>query len=598
VNCKQARSMLATYRELNHSQVDTIELDAHLEECAECRRMLSQQDIVSKHIRLLPTIEPAANAQTKLMHALATEHARFLQRSSKTHTSSASAVPDFLKPYMKEQTSETSRASERLAAFSSAETGPLPFISMKRKKRIAPMGQLAVLGLAASFLLVFLIGGLVSLLLLANHGDSGSISTSISRPSLVAPVNYTVKTLYPHITSAVATREHIYYSAYGDGKTPWMIEQVNDTTKDAASTPLLAEGSNNPLFVLGASQQWLIWLQLDTPQRNTQGSHVKQTSIASLTRSWSLNALSLTTPNAQPILLQNGVFDTATVPSWTHTPIQGLWFIQQDTLLVTTVDAKGNAQLVRYQLLANQGTTSTNIATASGGHILTSPTATADGSRIFWSEEWFSNDMQPHSNIWTQMTTKEVTQQHGVWRPSIVVNKQLFRSDGMSFHPQVINDTLFLLSTGNSSVSPQATSTPAGTAVAPTAILPTPVVITPVIPRFTDVYPSQIDESIHGTLLAIALDNPTAQPTTISSDNTAAAPQAGTRFLVWQSSAGYQMYDAVVKSFIEVNSSTKSAAFLAVNSDTAVWVAGENSKTKNTTTGIQTATFSMFNWPT
>ncbi|GAC1624068.1 MAG: hypothetical protein NVS4B11_19200 [Ktedonobacteraceae bacterium] len=599
MNCNQARSMFAAYRELKHGQIDTTELDVHLEQCAACRHVLAQQNVVGERVRLLPTLDPSPDAHAKLMQALAAEHTRFLQSSSTTHTSSASSVPDFLKPYMKEQT--TLHASDTLRQFSSAETGPLPVLQMKHKKRLAPMGQFAVLGLAASFLMIFLVGGLVSLLLLANHGDT-NIATSITRPSLIAPVSYTTKTSYPHVASAVATHEHIYYSAYGDGETQWMLEQVNGTPKDAISTPLLATSSHSPLFVLGASQQWLIWLQFDAPQRGIQSPHAKHARTSSLTRSWSLNALSLATPQntvhpfGNTITLQHGNFDTATIPSWIHTPIQGLWFIQQDTLLVTAIDAKGEAQLVRYELDAHQDMTSTPIAMTSGGHVLTSPTATADGMRIFWSEEWFASDLQPHSNIWMQETTKAVTLEHGAWRPTVTVDKQLFRADEVSFHPQVVNDTLFLVSTADPSVVTQRTPSATGTSVVHTEVTSTPVSTAPVTSRFTNIYSSQIDESIHGMLLAIALDDSAARPTTLSSDSTSAALQAGTRFLIWQSSTGYQMYDAVAKLSIVVKDSTKDATFLAVNADAAVWVVGENTSTKDTP-NVQTATFKTFNWP-
>ena len=594
--------MLAAYRDIEKG--DTTELDVHLEQCAACRDVLAQQSIVGDHVRLLPTLEPAPDAHDKLMRALATEHANFLQRSSHTHASSASSVPDFLKPYMKEQTYTAAERRNTLTTFSTAETGPLPMLQARRKKRIAPMGQFAVLGLAASFLMVFLVGGLVSMLLLANHGSNNIASTtSITPPSLVAPISYTTTTMYPHISSAVATREHIYYSAYGDGNTQWMIEQVDGSAKNATSTPLLAKGSNNPLFVLGATQNWLIWLQFDTPQRGLQTHTIGHTGTASLTRHWSLNALPLSTSYngtqsfGHSITLQQGTFDTATVPSWVYTPVQGLDFTQQDTLLTATVDAKGDAQVTRYQLSTERTTTTTTIAATNNGHIFTSPTATADGSRIFWSEEWFTDDMQPHSNVWMQQTTQAITRQNGAWRSSITVDKQLFLADEASFHPQVINDTLFLLTTSDPATQtprkPDATSTPTASSVQVTA---TPVSTTPIIPRFTNVYAPQIDESIHGTLLAYALDDSLAAPTVLSSDNTAAAPQGGTRFLLWQSSNGYQMYDAVAKSSVVVKNSTSNAAFLTVNNNTAVWVAAENPVAPSKG-GVQTATFSMFNWP-
>ncbi len=594
--------MLAAYRDSEKG--DTTELDVHLEQCAACRGVLAQQSIVGDYVRLLPMLEPAPDAHNKLMRALATEHTNFLQRSSHTRTSSASSVPDFLKPYMKEQTRIAAERHNTLTTFSTAETGPLPIIQARRKKHLVPMRQFAVLGLAASFLMVFLVGGLISMLLLANHGSNNiaSSTTSITPPSLVAPISYTTTTAYSHVSSAVATREHIYYSAYGDGNTQWMIEQVNGSVKNATSTPLLAKGSNNPLFVLGASQNWLIWLQYDTPQRGSQAHAMGHIGTASLTRRWSLNALPLSTSHngiqsfEHSILLQEGTFDTATVPSWVYTPVQGLSFVQQDTLLTATVDAKGDAQVTRYQLSTERVTTPTTIATTNNGHIFTSPTATADGSRIFWSEEWFTDDMQPHSNVWLQQTTQAVTRQGNVWRPN-TVDKQLFLADEASFHPQVINDTLFLLTTSDPATQAprklDATSTPTQSTIQGTA---TPVSTTPVIPRFTNVYAPQIDESIHGTLLAYALDDSLAAPTVLSSDNTAAAPQGGTRFLLWQSSNGYQMYDAVAKSSVEVKNNTSNAAFLTVNNDTAVWVAAENPVAPSTGTA-QTATFSMFNWP-
>ncbi|GAC1397971.1 MAG: hypothetical protein NVSMB49_04760 [Ktedonobacteraceae bacterium] len=599
MKCHQALSMLAAYRELKYPQVENTELDVHLEQCAECRHVLAQQSVVGNRVRLLSPLEPDPDAHEKLMHALAAEHSRFLQRSSHAHASSASSVPDFLKPYMKEQARVPLQTSDTLRAFSTAETGPLPILRKKRKKRLTPTSQFAALGLAASFLLVFLVGGLISLLVFANHGvTGGSNIASITRPSLIAPVSYTAETSYPHIASAVATREHIYYSAYGDGETQWMLEQVQGTPKNATSTPLLAKSNSSPLFVLGASQQWLIWLQFDAPQRGTQGLHQGHT--PSITRTWSLNALSLALPHdaskpfGHSIMLQHGTFDTATLPTWIHTPIQGLWFIQQDILLVTSLDAKGNAQLVRYSLNSDQSVVTTSIATTSDGHILTSPTATTNGTRIFWSEEWFTNDVQPHSTLWIQETTTGVEHKHNVWRPTISVDKRLYSTDEGLFHPQVINDTLFLLSTSGSSATTQSTPNTTPTSVAQAKN--TPVSTTPVTSRFANVYATQIDESIHGAVLAFSLSDPTAQPTTLSSDSTAAALQAGTNFLLWQSSTGYEMYDAFAKSAIEVRDSTKGAAFLAVNGDSAVWITPENSSTQQTT-GVQTATFNMFNWP-
>ncbi len=602
MNCNQARLLLASYREFGQNKAGSMELDAHLEECASCRNILAQYSVIGERVRMVPSIESAPDAHTKLMHALAAEHARFLQHASNAQASSASSVPDFLKPYMNEHGDE--RHTAQLRAFSSAETGPLPVLPAKRKKRVAPTGQFAVLGLAASFLMIFLVGGLVSLLVLANHGVNNNSNTviSIKNPSLIAPISYTAETAYSHIASAVATPGHVFYSAYNDDETQWMIEglsgttQHSGTTKNAVSVPLLQNNSQNPLFVLGASSQWVIWLQFDTPQNKVQ----HHTSSTAFTRTWSLNALSLPSNGdgqfRNVMTLQRGTFDTTTAPDWVRTPIQGISFIQQDTLLVASLDVKGTAQLVRYQLDTHGGTSSTLIATATNGHVLTSPSATEDGSRTFWSEEWFTDNQQPHSTVWTQEQTQQLVHQRGAWRQSVQVDKHVYGSGDTSFHPLVINDTLFLLSTSDATAptqgTPNAASSPTVQATA------TSVPLTPVIARFTTVYPTQIDEFIHGTILAVPLYDVTAQSTTLSSDSMAAAPQAGMRFLLWQSGAGYQMYDAVAKSTVEVKDSTKGASFLEVNGDSAVWVvdAATRTATKNTTS-VQTATFNMFNWP-
>ncbi len=412
---------------------------------------------------------------------------------------------------------------------------------------------------------------------------------------MIAPVSYTAETAYPHIASAVATNEHIYYSAYGNDETQWMIEQVNGTAKNALSIPLLNTSSQSPLFVLAASSQWVVWLQFDAAQSKVQ----KHTTTPAFTQTWSLNALPLSAQDGQPgnvMTLQHGTFDTTMVPPWVHTPIQGISFVQQGTLLVASLDAKGNAQLVRYQLDSNQGTTSTLIATTTNGHVITSPSATADGTRVFWSEEWFTDNLQPHSTIWEQEITKQIVHQNGAWRPSTVTSKHTYGSQDTLFHPQVIIDTLFLLSTSDTAVSTQGTP---GAANTPTVqATAQPISTAPVTSRFTALYPTQIDESIHGTVLAFSLDDATAQPKTLSNDSTAAALQAGTRFILWQNNSGFQMYDAPTGSSVEVRDTTKGASFLAVNGDSAVWiVAATNPTSTKNTTGVQTATFNMFNLP-
>ncbi len=250
MNCNQAWAMMTAYRELKNGEVDTIELDVHLEGCASCRQVLARHMFIGEQVRSLPVVEPSPDMHAKLMHALAKEHIEFIRQS----TPGTVSTPEFLKPYLQEH-ARSSHTSDLISAFSTAETGPLPIIQAKRKRHPrSPMRQFAILGLAAMFLMVLMMGGLTSLLLLAhNNLQPSRIVVSINQPSAVEQTKYTTSTPYQHVVSAVADRANIYYTAYGDGKpNSYMLEQLDRATK--ISTPLLLKASANPLIVLGLSR--------------------------------------------------------------------------------------------------------------------------------------------------------------------------------------------------------------------------------------------------------------------------------------------------------------------------------------------------------
>src|SRR5207248_1480849 len=233
------------------------------------------------------------------------------------------------------------------------------------------------------------------------------------------------------------------------------------------------------------------------------------------------------------------------------------------------------------------------------GHILTSPTSTSDGTTLYWAEEWLSTDDTIHSNIWVQQTTGAMRPPRGHWQPHMIITRHLFRADEASFHPEIVNDTLFFLSTNTAANTAQATPGLTATAaptVGPTAATP------PVTSRVdTTIYVPQLDAAIRGTLLALPLDDVSAQPLPMTSDGLASAPQAGTRFLFWQSDKGYEMYDAVAKSPVTVGVGTipNDAAFLAVNDDTAVWVVASDNRAHrpDANATASSVTFRLFSWP-
>lgn len=599
MNCNQARAMLAAYRELKDEEVDTIELDVHLEGCTSCRQELARYTFVGKQVRSMSVIEPSPDMHTKLMQALAKEQIAFIQRSAPGTVS----TPDFLKPYLQEHAQST-HSLDLVATFSTAETGPLPIIQAKRKHRArSHMSQFAVLGLAAAFLMVIMMGGLTSLLLLAHNNPGTPIdnnTSSINRFAEVVPVNYATHTSYQHVVSAVADRSYIYYTAYQEGAdTAWMLERLDRTTK--LSVPLLSAANADRLLVLGSSNGSLVWLQFDglklKPHKNLPSYNLHP-----YVNQWSLRYLSpeqqqqaaLGIPTDSEILLK-GSFDQDTAPTWAGTPVQGIWFTQ-DSLLVATIDNNGISHLMNIRLGTAGKPSATEIATAPTGHILTSPTANSDGTRIYWSEEWFSNAGILNSNIWTQQQVDAARPTHGRWAgyTERLTIKQLFISDGMAFHPQVVDNALFMLSTASPANTAQGTPTATGTTATPVPASPPN---TTGIPRVnTSIFAAPLDGSVRGTILMLPLNvDPTTLPTAMSTSGTASSLQVGTDFALWQDDKGYEMYD-VAGGYVTVGNTLDGASFVAVNGASAVWMVS-NGGTVTPSNAGSPVTLTAFNWP-
>jgi len=590
--------MLAAYRELRESKTDTTNLEVHLEECASCRQALANYSLIGEQLRSLPVIAPALDAHEKLMNALAVEHIRYMQRS----TPGTYSTPEFLKPYVEEQT-RRQRTTDPLVVFSTAKTGPLAPIQTAHKRHRRPyLSQFAVIGIAAAFLMVLMMSGITTLLVLSHGSPQRAVtrnnsSSSFVQPTSVQGIPYTTITSYQHIVSAVADRTDIYYTAYGDGANDgWMLEQLDRKTR--VSTPLLATASTSPLILLGSSNNWLTWLQLDLPKPANNHRNLLNHEPLLLTRTWSLHYLSLLAPG-EPLTLISGTFNQSTSPSWTYTPIQGIWFMQ-NTLLVASIDANGISHLSSYQLDSLGRATPTEIATASPDHVFTSPTATSDGAEIYWADEWRSDDGLLHSNIWTQQETRVSNPYHAPWAANVppIIVKQLFLSDGASFHPQVVDDKLFLLRTapyppattpGTPEVTPASTPT---ASAAPTSTPDTPTT------SWADsmIYAAPFDASVRGMLFMLPLDDPNnSQPTQVNTTGQAWEPQAGTGFVLWQSDGGYAMYDVNVDTTVTVGHVLEGARFLAVNGSTTVWTL--NNPPSTTYNASLTATLLVFNWP-
>jgi len=569
--------------------------------------------LIGEQVRSLPVIEPLPDMHVTLMHAIAKVQLEFIRRSAPGTV----ITPEFLKPYIQEHV-QSSHDSDLITAFSTAETGPLPIIQAKRKPRHrAHMSHFAVVGLAAMFLMVLMMGGLTSLLFLAhNNLQSGRIITRIEPAIEVIPAQYTTSTLYQHVVSAVADRANIYYTAYGDGtNNSWMLEMLNRKTK--ISIPLLPTPNANTLIVLGSSTSGVVWLQFDGYKLNSHPNLPGYSQHPPASLQWSLHYLSpeqlqlaaipSSPPPASEVLLK-GTFNQNSAPSWVTAPVQGIWFINeshQASLLVASIDSNGISHLTSYQLATELGTVgtpvATEIATATAGHILTSPTATSDGTQIYWSEEWFSTAGVLSSDIWTQQVVDAAGPSHGRWAGHLqkMIVKEPFTTNGFTtngtfFRPQVVDNTLFTLSTASQADATQGTPTTTGT----TTPTPTPSPNTSVIPQtIANVYAPQLDASVRGTILKLPLDgNHLELPTTVNTTGMASSLQAGADFALWQGDRGYEMYDVSQGSDVTVGNTLDNATFVAVNGTSVVWM--DNSNTSNTTSKTgPSVTLKAFNWP-
>lgn len=605
--------MMSAYRELNPDDRDTVELDAHLEECAACREVLASYNSIGDHLRSAPALTPPQDMHAKLMKALADEQLKFLQRSAP----GAVTTPEFLKPYLQER-AEEAQEDDEIAAFSTAETGPLPIIHARRKRRPMPqrLNQIGVFGLTAAALILLMLGGLTSLLMLERGNPASSTisrnTNSINRPTEVDQKVYTTTTLYPNVTSALPDGNQVYYTAYGDGanSSSWMLMDFDRGTQ--TSKPLLDSPSTDPLIVLAVSHNWLVWLQYSLPQPSHL--HVPSTDDYFMAeRAWSLHYLSLA-PKPQNVgdsqsqsttgatitgqdnhkksgasvplvndpdlmdmpttyLLTQDVFDRSAAPNWINSPIEGAWLVgDTDTLLVTQVDHKGVSRLESYRLGQTDDAAQPQIlATAPSGHVLAWPTATSTALQVYWADEWVSSDGTLHSNIWQQQATEQSQRLHGQLQDVTTFTQQAIQNDGMSFQPQVVDDTLFFLSTSEIRVEGQGVVEPNGIPF-PTSATDSNVQF---IPRTdTGIYAAPPDASIHGTLLMLPLGGPSVGVMSmLGTVGQSTGYQAGSTYVIWQDATGYQMYDVERQSDVVMGDILNGAALLSVNGNTTLWFA-------------------------
>ena len=182
-----------------------------------------------------------------------------------------------------------------------------------------------------------------------------------------------------------------------------------------------------------------------------------------------------------------------------------------------------------------------------------------------------------------------------------MTEKQLVLSDGMSFRPLMVDDTLFLLSIANGADIAQGTPGTTPTATPSSTVAPTATPNTATTPAVswadTSVYAAPLDNNIRGTLLMFPAGDPLdTLPTIMNTIGPASSLQAGTNFVLWQNGNGsYGMFDATTRTNVTVGDILNGAQFLAVNGDAAVWTI--NTLATPSAVTDSSATLMAFNWP-
>ena len=377
--------------------------------------------------------------------------------------------------------------------------------------------------------------------------------------------------------------------------------QLNRATR--ISTPLLDQTGSSTLLLLSGDAQHLVWLQLDPVKVQT----IKSSSGLEKTQnvqSWSLHEITLSQPNSilknQQKLSESTLFSSTFIqnqlPIWIHTPVQGVAMTGKN-LLASVIDNKGISHLEEYQLDAiDPASSMREIATGKHNHILTSPTAMADGSQIFWADEWESSNGTLNSNIWTEQTRVAQPNSLGRWATHMTKVKSEFLDNGSAFRPTVVGNSLFWLTTvdltsnqGTPTASPTPTQTPTPAAT-PGQVIPSSV--------DPNIYAAPVDQTIRGALVMLPLNgDPSATVTTISTRGQAMNLQGGATFILCRTDTDYEMFDSNGTPY-NVGSDLDQALFISVNHNTTVWTDVIKPDTVTPTPQVPAGvTLSEFTWP-
>jgi hypothetical protein len=173
------------------------------------------------------------------------------------------------------------------------------------------------------------------------------------------------------------------------------------------------------------------------------------------------------------------------------------------------------------------------------------------------------------STIWEQHTEELSQRIQGQTTEISTVTQKIILNDGLSFHPQVVANTLYFLSTSEVGVTSQSDVEPNGTPLPATA-RSTSISSTPNVDP--DLYQPPLDANLHGSVFSITLSGSNVgTESMLGNVGQSTGLQSGNSYVIWQDTSGYHMYDVLRQSDVTLNSTLDGAKMLAVNGTTTLW---------------------------
>ncbi len=362
MNCEEVRLHLAAYRRSDWSGEEQKNISKHLLTCAACRKWESEARVAGEKIRQLPTIEPPADFRSRVFAAIRAEQLQDSLRNDQH------AVPS-AKPAAVKLSSAT-----RIGEISATAARPRTII----------FGKFTAIASAAAILVIMFLTrfSALSSTSLAVPNDSFCI-TSIH--CATAPLRVSAPADFPTITSALADRQYVVFTAENSANQSMLFARNRDSAK---TYPLLTTAVNTTIAVQSLNGNMLTWYS------------------AASNGTWSLNESPITIDDGIQEFADTNyatvVFSGQTIGGQTVAKLLSYWgsatssvgvlqFTNSQTELIT-IQESADLQTVNY----------TTVTVAEPPYTIVDPYV--DSTNIYWVEKSIGPDGSPNGTIWTSQS--------------------------------------------------------------------------------------------------------------------------------------------------------------------------------------------------